>query len=72
MRAKLPKLEVRHFNTKVDEWQEFWDGYESSIHSNPNLSDVDKFFVSAWSSRSSSENNNRRTGAYSSQLQSGH
>ena len=43
VRAKLPKLEVRRFNGKVDEWQEFWDCYESSIHSNPNLSDVDKF-----------------------------
>ena len=43
VRAKLPKLEVRRFNGKVDEWQEFWDCYESSIHSNPNLSDFDKF-----------------------------
>ena len=43
VRAKLPKLEVRRFNGRVDEWQEFWDCYESSIHSNPNLSDVDRF-----------------------------
>ena len=41
--AKLPKLEVGRFNGRVDEWQEFWDCYESSIHSNPNLSDVDRF-----------------------------
>ena len=43
VRAKLPKLEVRRFNGKVDEWQEFWDCYESSIHSNPNLLNIDKF-----------------------------
>lgn len=43
VRAKLPKLEVRRFSGKVDEWQEFWDCYESSIHSNPNLSNIDKF-----------------------------
>ena len=43
VRAKLPKLEVRRFNGRVDEWQEFWDCYESSIHSNPNLSEVDRF-----------------------------
>ena len=43
VRAKLPKLEVRRFNGKVDERQEFWECYESSIHSNPNVSDIDKF-----------------------------
>ena len=31
VRAKLPKLEFRRFNGRVDEWQEFWDCYESSI-----------------------------------------
>lgn len=43
VQVKLPKLEVRRFNGKVDEWQEFWDCYQSSIHSNPNLSDIDNF-----------------------------
>ena len=28
---------------RVEEWQEFWDGFVSSIHSNPKLSPVDKF-----------------------------
>ena len=36
MRARLPK----RFNGKIEEWQEFWDCYESSIHSNTS---VDKF-----------------------------
>ena len=41
--VKLPKLEVKRFNGKIEEWQEFWDCYESSIHSNTTLSSVDKF-----------------------------
>ena len=43
VRVKLPKLEVKRFNGKIKEWQEFWDCYESSIHSNTALSSVDKF-----------------------------
>ena len=43
VRVKLPKLEVKRFNGKIEEWQEFWDCYESSIHSNTALSSVDKF-----------------------------
>ena len=35
VRAKLPKLEVKKFNGKIEEWQEFWDGFESAIHQNP-------------------------------------
>ena len=42
-RVKLPKLEVQKFKGSVFKWQEFWDGFESSIHSNTGLSDVDKF-----------------------------
>ena len=43
IRAKLPKLEVRKFDGKPEQWQEFWDGFENSVHSNPNLSAIDKF-----------------------------
>ena len=42
-RVKLPKLEVRKFNGKLHEWQEFWDSFESAIHTNESLSNVDKF-----------------------------
>ena len=42
IRAKLPKLEVREFDGKPEQWQEFWDGFENSVHSNPNLSAIDK------------------------------
>lgn len=43
VRAKLPKLEVKKFNGKLCEWQEFWDSFESAIHQNDGLSNVDKF-----------------------------
>ena len=43
IKARLPKLEVRKFNGKVHEWQEFWDSFRSAIHDNAQLSDVDQF-----------------------------
>ena len=43
IKARLPKLEVRKFNGKVHEWQEFWNSFRSAIHDNTQLSDVDKF-----------------------------
>ena len=43
VRARLPKLEVRKFDGKVHEWQEFWDSFESAIHRNDMLENVDKF-----------------------------
>ena len=42
-RVKLPKLEVRKFSGRLEHWQEFWDCFESAIHLNEGLSDVDKF-----------------------------
>ena len=43
MKAKLPKLEVKRFNGRLQDWQEFWDSFQSSIDGNDNLSAVDKF-----------------------------
>lgn len=43
VRARLPKLEVRKFDGKLHEWQEFWDSFESAIHRNDTLENVDKF-----------------------------
>ncbi|CAB4001613.1 partial [Paramuricea clavata] len=37
------KLELRKFSGKICEWQEFWDGFSSSIDNNEQLYDVDKF-----------------------------
>ena len=42
-RARLPKLKTKRFTGKVEEWQEFWDSFESAIHTNLKLSPVDKF-----------------------------
>ena len=41
--VKLPKLSIKKFNGDITKWVTFWDSYNSSIHSNPTLSDVDKF-----------------------------
>ena len=40
--VRLPKLELKHFNGNIMEWTPFWDSYSSSIHENPNLSDIEK------------------------------
>ena len=42
-RVKLPKLEAKKFAGNVEEWQEFWDSFDSAIHTNAKLSPVDKF-----------------------------
>ena len=43
MRARLPKLEVRKFNGRLQEWQGFWDSFSSAVHENQSLSKVDMF-----------------------------
>ena len=43
VKARLPKLEVKKFNGRIQEWQEFWDAFESPILKNDGLSAVDKF-----------------------------
>ena len=40
--VKLPKLEFKKFNRELLLWPEFWDSFDSAIHSNPSLSPVDK------------------------------
>lgn len=42
-RAKLPKLVLPNFKGDVTQWQGFWDSYNSSIHINPQLTQIDKF-----------------------------
>jgi len=42
-RIKLPKLTPKTFNGDLTKWETFWGTYESSIHLNSTLSDVDKF-----------------------------
>ena len=42
IRAKLPKLEARKFGVRLQEWQEFWDSFDSAVNQNEGLADVDK------------------------------
>ena len=40
---RLPKLILPEFNGEVTNWQTFWDTFESAIHNNQSLADVQKF-----------------------------
>ena len=40
---KLPKPELFKFKSDITMWQTFWDQFNSSIHSNEDISDVNKF-----------------------------
>ncbi|XP_053405674.1 uncharacterized protein LOC128559007 [Mercenaria mercenaria] len=40
---RLPKISLPTFNGDILTWQSFWDSYESTIHMNNNLTDVQKF-----------------------------
>jgi hypothetical protein len=41
--AKLPKLELQRFSGNPVEWLPFWELFDSAVHKNSGLSDVDKF-----------------------------
>ena len=40
---RLPKLTLPTFNGDVQAWQTFWDLFESTVHQNINLTDVQRF-----------------------------
>ncbi|XP_063435623.1 uncharacterized protein LOC134716543 [Mytilus trossulus] len=40
---KLPKLELSKFDGNILNWQAFWESYDTAIHSNPSLTDAQKF-----------------------------
>ena len=42
-KVKLPKLEMKKFSGRPQDWQEFWDSFQSSIDKSESLSTVDKF-----------------------------
>ena len=42
-KVKLPKITLPHFKGNPIYWTAFWDSYESAVHLNDALSDVDKF-----------------------------
>lgn len=41
--ASQPKLMLQPFIGDITAWTTFWDSYESAIHENNGLSDIDKF-----------------------------
>ncbi len=42
-KVTLPKISLPHFKGNPVYWTAFWDSYESAVHLNSALSDVDKF-----------------------------
>ena len=42
-RTRLPKITLPRFSGDIMKWTAFWDSYKSAVHSNNELSDVDKF-----------------------------
>ena len=42
-RVKLPKLVLKRFAGDPTEWTTFWDSFESAVHTNPDLTGMDKF-----------------------------
>ena len=43
LKVKLPKIELTKFSGEVEQWQTFWDQFQSAIHTKESLSDIDKF-----------------------------
>lgn len=43
MHINLPKLQIEKFEGDVSDFQRFWDQFESAIHKNTDLTNVDKF-----------------------------
>ncbi len=41
--VKLPKLEIKPYSGDILGWSQFWDAFESTIHNNTTLTDVERF-----------------------------
>ena len=55
MQVKLPKLELKSFDGRALSWQSFLDRFDSSIHKNTYLNDIDKFSYLSFLCSSASE-----------------
>ena len=42
LQVKPPKVELKPFDGSALNWKGFWNGFDSSIHKNTNLNDIDK------------------------------
>ena len=40
---KLPKLKLRPFGGELTQWTSFWESFEAAVHTNPDLTAVEKF-----------------------------
>ena len=48
-KVKLPKLELKSFSGNYDEWQNFWDIFESAVNRNTDISRIQKFtYLKSW------------------------
>ncbi|KAL1436376.1 hypothetical protein MTO96_049736 [Rhipicephalus appendiculatus] len=43
LRVALPKLQVPVFSGENSEWQGFWENYEATIHTHPDVTGIEKF-----------------------------
>ena len=41
--VKLPKLSIERFGGDLTKWMTFWDAFYAAVHSNPHLSNIEKF-----------------------------
>ena len=42
-KVKLPKLQLRPFSGNLTQWTSFWDSFETAVHNNTQLSEIEKF-----------------------------
>ena len=42
-RVRLPKLQLCSFGGNLTKWTSFWESFESAVHNNDDLSDIEKF-----------------------------
>ena len=42
-KPRLPKITLPRFNGEVTKWSTFWDSFNSAIHSNTDIANIDKF-----------------------------
>ena len=42
-KVKLPKVELKRFDGQLTDWATFWDMFQSSVHKNAELTDIDQF-----------------------------
>ena len=39
----MPKLQLKPYGGELTKWTSFWDSFESAVHNNRELSDIEKF-----------------------------